>query len=196
VTAAVSGPAAASPDRRRSVVRTWLPWILVLGVVVGVLVAARDSPSDSADARTDRIAGRLKCPDCLALSVQDSDTDAAKAIRTQIRTQVDGGASDAEILRYFADTYGNQILLKPESSGIGTLVWALPIGAVVVAACGLGLAVRRWRRDPARTPTAEDRRIVDRFRQDDDREDREDRVDDDREDRVDDDREDGEEGDT
>jgi cytochrome c-type biogenesis protein CcmH len=165
VTAAVTGPAAASPGRGRHLVRTWLPWVLIVGVVIGVLVAARDSPSDSPEARTDRIASRLKCPDCLALSVEDSDTDAAKAIRTQIRTQVDSGASDAEILRYFADTYGDQILLKPESSGIGSLVWALPIGAVVVAACGLGLAVRRWRRDPARAPTADDRAIVDKFRQ-------------------------------
>jgi cytochrome c-type biogenesis protein CcmH len=164
VTAAASGPAAASPGRGWYLVRTWLPWVLIVGVVVGVLVAARDSSSDSPAARTDRIASRLKCPDCLALSVEDSDTDAAQAIRTQIRAQVDAGESDAAILRYFADTYGDQILLRPESSGIGTLVWALPIGAVVAAACGLGLAVRRWRRDPARAPTAEDRDIVDRFR--------------------------------
>src|SRR6185295_9796415 len=88
VTAAVSGPAAASPGRRRHLLRTWLPWLVIVGVVIGVLVAARDPGSDSPGARTDRIASRLKCPDCLALSVKDSDTDAAKAIKTQIRSQI------------------------------------------------------------------------------------------------------------
>jgi cytochrome c-type biogenesis protein CcmH len=168
VTAAVSGPAAASPARRRHLLRTWLPWLLIVGVVIGVLVAARDPGSDSPSARTDRIASRLKCPDCLALSVKDSDTDAAKAIKTQIRSQIDSGASDGQIVQYFADTYGDQILLKPKSSGISALVWALPIGAVVLAACGLGLAVRRWRRDPARAPTEADRAIVDEFRHEED----------------------------
>jgi cytochrome c-type biogenesis protein CcmH len=142
--------------------------VLVVGVVIGVLVAARSPSSDSPAARTDRIASRLKCPDCLALSVHDSDTDAAKAIRTQIRAQVDEGRSDGEIFQFFADTYGDQILLKPQGSGIGSLVWALPIGAVVVAACGLGLAVRRWRRDPAPKPSAADRAIVDEFRHEED----------------------------
>ena len=160
---AAAAPAAGSRSGGRRVL-VWLPWVAILGVVIGVLVAARESSSDSPAARTDRIASRLKCPDCLALSVKDSDTDAAQAIKTQIRTRVDAGESDGEIFRYFADTYGDQILLRPQGSGIGALVWALPIGAVVVAACGLGLAVRRWRRDPARTATAADRDIVDRFR--------------------------------
>jgi cytochrome c-type biogenesis protein CcmH/NrfF len=163
VSAAVGDVAAGGGAVGRRLLR-WLPWVVIVGIVVGVLVAARDSSSDSPAARSDRIASRLKCPDCLALSVKDSDTDAARAIKTQIRSRVDDGESDAEIFRAFADTYGDQILLRPESSGIGVVVWALPIGAVVVAACGLGLAVRRWRRDPAPTATAADRDIVERFR--------------------------------
>jgi cytochrome c-type biogenesis protein CcmH len=145
--------------------RTWLPWVAMAAVVIGVLIAAHESGSDSAAARTDRIASRLKCPDCLALSVADSDTDAARAIRTEVRSRVDAGQSDGQILRYFADTFGDQILLRPESSGLGALVWALPVAVVVLGAAGLGLAVRRWRRDPARSATAADRALVEQFRQ-------------------------------
>ena len=110
--------------------------------------------------------GLQKGDECVLKTERGIDLGRVVSIPRELPEAESGFSGDGEILRSFADTYGDQILLKPESSGIGALVWALPIGAVVIAACGLGLAVRRWRRDPARAPTAEDRAIVERFRQD------------------------------
>ena len=41
----------------------------------------------------------------------------------------------------YIDRYGDSIFLKPPSSGLGLLVWVLPVVAVVLAIVGLGLAL-------------------------------------------------------
>jgi cytochrome c-type biogenesis protein CcmH/NrfF len=53
-------------------------------------------------------------------------------------------------------------LLKPPASGLGLIVWALPVAAVVVALGGLTLAFLRWRGRTGITVTDDDRAIVDR----------------------------------
>jgi len=51
-------------------------------------------------------------------------------------------------------------VLKPEASGVGALVWILPVSALLLAGGGLALAFRRWRRQPAMAATDEDRALV------------------------------------
>jgi len=71
---------------------------------------------------------------------------------------------DAEIRQAYIDKFGPSILLKPESGGLGILVWGLPAAALVLGAGGLVLALRRWRREPHLRPTDADRELVQRAR--------------------------------
>jgi cytochrome c-type biogenesis protein CcmH len=82
-------------------------------------------------------------------------------VRAEIRRRIAAGESDEEIRDFLASRYGREILLDPSGSGFGTLVWALPVGFVVVAVAGL---VVRFRQDrPShRHASAEDRDLVDR----------------------------------
>ena len=57
------------------------------------------------------------------------------------------GHTDDEILNFFADRYGQEVLLNPPSTGVGGLVWVIPVVAVVAAVVGLVLTFRRWRRE-------------------------------------------------
>ena len=74
--------------------------------------------------------------------------------------RVAAGQSDAEIRQAYIDKFGPSILLKPESGGLGILVWGLPAAALVLGAGGLVLALRRWRREPHLHPTDADRELV------------------------------------
>ena len=56
--------------------------------------------------------------------------------------------------------FGEEVVLTPSSSGVTGLVWVIPVVAVALAAAGLGLAFRRWRRRPSVTVSDEDRRRV------------------------------------
>jgi cytochrome c-type biogenesis protein CcmH/NrfF len=78
--------------------------------------------------------------------VAESDAEASKGIRVDIARRIADGQSDSEIRSYFARVYGNDILLRPTSSGLAGLVWVLPVAGFVMAAAGIGFAFWRWRR--------------------------------------------------
>jgi cytochrome c-type biogenesis protein CcmH len=144
-------------------IRRVLPGVALAAVVVAALViggAGRSHPSRSPAARAHAIAAELRCPVCQGLSVADSPSETAKAISDDVRRRVDAGESDAAIRAFYVGRYGQWILLEPETSGLGALVWILPVTALVLGIGGLALAFRRWRREPARSATDEDRALV------------------------------------
>ena len=146
----------------RTVIRRILPWIALAAVVAGALgvgaVSGRADPTPAA--RAHRLAAQLRCPVCQGLSVADSPSSTARSIAADVRRRVDEGQSDGEIRRAYVDRYGEWILLLPEGSGLGAVVWALPVAGLVLGGGALALAFRRWRRQPALEPTDADRALV------------------------------------
>jgi cytochrome c-type biogenesis protein CcmH len=127
--------------------RRWLPWVaLVVVVAVSLVVGASGSGGGTSPAaRSGRLAKEVRCPTCRGLSAAESDAKAAQAVRAEIRSRVDSGQSDAEIRAFLASRYGDDILLRPEGSGVAGLVWALPVVVLVCGGAGLAVAFRRWK---------------------------------------------------
>jgi cytochrome c-type biogenesis protein CcmH len=96
--------------------------------------------------------------------VADSDSDAANGIRTLIDERIAAGASDAEIRDELAAAYGERVLLTPGRSGVSSLVWTLPVVALVAAMAGLAFAFRRWRGGGAARASDADRAVVEAAR--------------------------------
>jgi len=86
-------------------------------------------------ARAAAIAKELRCPVCQGLSVEDSHSDAAVAMKDRVTELVALGYDEAQITGYFTDRYGAWILLKPPAEGINWIIWAAPAALV-----GVGLA--------------------------------------------------------
>lgn len=144
-------------DARRSIA----PWLLLGGLVIAALVwAAWPGGSQTASERAHELATEIRCPDCEGLSVADSSTSSAAAIRRDVRTRVHQGQSDAVIRQAYVDRYGESILLDPQGGGLGFLVWGVPIVALVLGAGGLALAMRRWRGEPRMHATHADESLV------------------------------------
>lgn len=141
--------------------RRWLTWVALSAVLVGALVlgSGGDGPRTAAERSAD-LASQLRCPTCQGQSVLDSNAPAAEAIRTEVRRRVDAGESDAEILAYIDGQFADSLILTPPRSGVGALVWILPVAGLVLAVAGLALAFRRWRGDPSPEVTDDDRRRV------------------------------------
>ena len=131
-------------------------------VVLGVLVASVDTtPSRGvSDERAYALEIQLKCLQCVGESVAASQAPLAVQFREEIDSQMRQGRTDDEILAFFAQRYGQEVLLTPPSSGLGALVWVVPV--VVVAAGVLGLAgvFARWRREAGARASEEDRTLV------------------------------------
>ncbi len=146
-------------------IRSWMPWIAlaaVLAVAVAVLVA-RSQPSDSVTARTARLAKEVKCPDCQGESVANSNTEIARNIRALIRQRVASGDSDDEVLDYIDARYPDA-RTSPAGNGLDMLAWVIPVVAILAALGGLGLALRRWSRQPRLDANDDDERLVARAR--------------------------------
>jgi cytochrome c-type biogenesis protein CcmH len=131
----------------------WLPLLGLLAVLVGAVIvgATRNGPELTVSQRAQAIAREVKCPVCVGESVAESKATTARAIFQEIERRVGLGQSKDEILVYLSTRYGAQQLLKPPRSGVGGLVWTIPVAVLVVAIAGLAMAFRRWK---TQRPTA------------------------------------------
>jgi cytochrome c-type biogenesis protein CcmH len=146
----------------------WWWWALMgLGVVVVLVVSSGSPPSDGvSDDRLFAIAARLKCVECTGESVAGSSSSFAVQFRQEIAAQMRQGRTDDEILNFFAGRYEREILLTPPSSGVGGLVWVIPVVVVAGALLLLAATFGRWRGERSdRTASDEDRDIVDAARE-------------------------------
>ena len=138
-------------------------WWTLMGVILVVLLASASgsSPTEgNSDDRLFAIAAQIKCVQCVGESVAGSAAPIALQFRSEISKQMKQGRNNDEILNFFAERYEG-VLLTPPSTGVGSLVWVIPV--IVVAAAALllveSLRVRRSR-GPAQQPSSEDESLV------------------------------------
>jgi cytochrome c-type biogenesis protein CcmH len=156
--------AATAPARRRRPrpgLRTlgWPLLAMVLGVALLIGVTGTRPPRTAED-RARALAESVACPVCDGQSVAESDSEAAKGIRNRITTRISEGETDAQIRDDLAAAYGEHILLTPGRTGVESLVWTLPVVALIAALAGLVLTFRRWRRAGGARATDADRELV------------------------------------
>ena len=145
--------------------RRWAPWV-GLGVVVAVVLAVTLWPGGdrSAAARAHDLETQIKCPECQGLSVADSQATTSQAIRADIKKRIARGQSDAQIREVYVSTYGQSILLSPQNSGLGLIVWVLPVLVLALGAAGIVFALARNRREPHLHATEADEALITRER--------------------------------
>ena len=111
---------------------------------------------DELDQTTEEVASLMRCPVCQGLSVADSPTVSAQAMKAEVRVFLAAGYTHDQILTYFEHSYGEFIRLEPRAEGFNLLVWIAPIAALIL---GLTLVVRYLKRrpsDPRNQPSAEE----------------------------------------
>jgi len=126
-----------------TIVKSFRLWCLAFLCVLTVALVAAPSTA-STKGRIAHLETLVKCPACDDLSVAQSDATSAVAVREDITRRVKAGESDNKILTSLEATYGTSILLSPSTSGLGSLLWLVPI--LVIAAllvAGVRLARRR-----------------------------------------------------
>lgn len=99
------------------------------------------------------IEDEVMCPIC-GTTLELSNAPQAERERILIRQLIDRGLSKEEIKDELVAEYGPDVLAAPEDSGFDLAAWVLPIAGGALAILGVGLALRRWRRDARRDPVA------------------------------------------
>lgn len=140
----------------------WVPWILLVIVMVVTLAVAATGYQEAAtnQDRVDAIARTVKCPICAGESVAESNAELSRTIRVDIARRVEAGETDEQIRDAYVAQYGDAVLLAPPSSGVAGLVWVLPVVLLALSLTALGFAFGRWAQAAPRAPTDADRDVV------------------------------------
>ena len=80
------------------------------------------------------ISAELRCLVCQNQSIDDSSAPLARDLRMLVRERLTAGSSDAEIIRFLTDRYGEFVLLRPRFSVANSVLWLGPfvlLGAIV-----------------------------------------------------------------
>ena len=138
----------------------WLGMFLLVGLLLAIGVSRSGSVQTQQD-RIDSITSHLACPTCSGESVFVSRAAAAQAIRTEVARQVGAGTrTDDEIVSYIEQRFGGQVLLVPRATGLDSLVWSLPVAALIISLWFLVRAFSRSRQNKPTAPSAQDEKLV------------------------------------
>jgi len=138
----------------------WLGMFLLVGLLLAIGVSRSGSVQTQQD-RIDSITSHLACPTCSGESVFVSRAAAAQAIRTEVARQVGAGTrTDDEIVSYIEQRFGGQVLLVPRATGLDSLVWSLPVTALIMSLWFLIRAFSRSRQNKPTAPSAQDEKLV------------------------------------
>lgn len=112
--------------------------------------------------RADKLAHGLRCLVCQNQTLAESNAPLAQDMRKLIRDQLAAGRSDAQIMRFFEDRYGDFVRYDPPFKPITWLLW---LGPFALLALGFFVLLRTLkRRAGARAPlTADERERAARF---------------------------------
>jgi cytochrome c-type biogenesis protein CcmH len=95
------------------------------------------------EARARALSSGLRCLVCQNQSIDDSNAPLARDLRVLVRERLKAGDSDAQVMQFVEDRYGEFVLLRPPLSWRTVVLWASPILALIVA---VWMTAQAWRR--------------------------------------------------
>ena len=117
------------------------------------------------EARARAISKEVRCLVCRNESIDDSNAGLARDLRLLVRERLTAGDSDAEVLNYLVERYGEFVLLKPRFSIANAALWLAGPAAFLIGLIAI-IAYLRTRRplaaaNEAPLSDAEKRRLDD-----------------------------------
>ncbi len=138
----------AAPGEAPGMRRLVLALLVVLAALPALAAVSPDEmlPDPALEARARNLEKGLRCLVCQNQSIDDSDADLARDIRTLVRQQILEGRTDQEIEAYLVSRYGDFVLLQPP---VTSATWALWFGPLLMLLLGSGLLIAFVRRRAA-----------------------------------------------
>lgn len=105
------------------------------------------------ESRARDLSAGLRCLVCRNESIDESNADLARDMRLLVRERLVEGDSDAEVLAFITDRYGEFVLLRPTTEGVNIILWvAAPVLFLVTLISSL---IYLRRREHAPDPTGD-----------------------------------------
>jgi cytochrome c-type biogenesis protein CcmH len=112
------------------------------------------------EARARALSQGLRCLVCRNENIDESNADLARDLRLLVRERLVAGDTDAEVIAYLVDRYGEYVLLNPPATGSNLILWVAGPALLVVGLGGAAVYLRRRRNatEVAAQPLSEDER--------------------------------------
>ena len=137
--------------------------VLILMLLAGPVLAVQpgemlDDPALEARARD--ISAELRCLVCRNESIDESNADLARDLRLLVRERLLAGDTDAEVIEFVTDRYGEYVLLRPNARGANLVLWLAGPAMLILALLVAALTLRQRPRGPADDLTEAERQRV------------------------------------
>ncbi len=97
-----------------------------------LLIIISCSVQETEEEIAQRIDRTLMCPVCPAETLDQSQSELAKQMKSVIRIQLSEGKTDQEIIDYFIQRYGEEVLASPPKSGSTLIAWITPVIVLIL----------------------------------------------------------------
>jgi cytochrome c-type biogenesis protein CcmH len=118
---------------------------------------AADLAEDPAlEARVTKLSAELRCLVCQNQTIADSHAGLAIDLKNQVREQLRAGRSDAEVIAFMVQRYGDFVLYRPPVKPTTAALWFGPFALLGIGAIVLAVVVRNQRRRAVPNPPMSD----------------------------------------
>jgi len=121
--------------------------LLALALTAGPAFAQTPAPTLAQEERARALDAEIRCVVCENEPISQSTAGMAGDMRALVRERIAAGDTDAEIRAFFADRYGDFVLLRPRASASTWALWGAP--ALLLAFAGVTAASLLRRRRTA-----------------------------------------------
>ncbi|MEM6486517.1 MAG: cytochrome c-type biogenesis protein [Pseudomonadota bacterium] len=150
---------ALSPALLRALLPAFLAVLLAAVLIFDVrsasaVIETYEFSNSELEARYHRLSQELRCPKCQNQNIADSNAPISQDLRQLLFRQLEGGASDEQILDDMVSRYGEFVRYRPSAQGATLWLWLAPALLLVLALLILVTVVRRHSSAAASAPIA------------------------------------------
>lgn len=112
--------------------------VLLMFSITAVVAVTPDEILDDPvlEERARALSAELRCLVCQNESIDASNAELAKDLRVLVRDRLVAGDTDAEVLAFVVDRYGEFVLLRPTFSARNAILWATPVVVLLIGGIG------------------------------------------------------------
>ena len=104
------------------------------------------------EARARDLSKQLRCVVCQNQDIDSSNAGVARDLRLLVRERLVMGDTDAEVLAYIVDRYGDYVLFRPPWKPTTYALWLAPLVLLIIGGSVVGTILFR-RRETSKSPS-------------------------------------------
>jgi cytochrome c-type biogenesis protein CcmH len=105
--------------------------------------SATNTSEQTVETRLKNLSNELRCLVCQNSTLADSDAPLAQDLRKEIRSQLENGKSDEEVVAYLVARYGNFVTFRPPVNTSTALLWFGPFFMLIIGAITLVIVLKK-----------------------------------------------------